>query len=227
MIKPFQHYQSSIGRKQIVATTGLLLIIFIIFHLIGNLLFFGGPDLYNGYAAFLAKMHPGLYVIEAVLALIILSHIFMTYVLVYQNIKARPVTYRLISPKAERSFAAQIMPYTGTVVLFFIFYHLWDFTFTPHNGSQSVLNDNVNYGLYGLVYHSFTDWVHSTIYIIAMACIGFHLSHGFESFCQTYGLIHPKYVPRVRFFSNLLGILVGWGFSIIPLYVLTKNMVNF
>ncbi len=218
--------QTSIGRKQLVGFTGLLLILFICGHLIGNLLFFGGPDLYNGYAKFLAKLRPGLYVIEAILALIFLLHITKTYYLVYKNTSSRVVGYRVISPKGERSFAAQIMPFTGTIVLAFILYHLWDFTFTTHEGPQSILSDGKNYGLYGLVYNSFSDWLHSTFYIIAMASIGFHLSHGFESLCQTYGFNHPKYTPRVRFISNLFGILVGWGFSIIPIYVLIKTLVN-
>ncbi len=226
MIKSFRHYQTSIGRKQIVATTGLLLILFICGHLVGNLLFFGGPDLYNGYAAFLAKLRPGLYVIEGILALIFLTHILVTYFLVYKNMTARPVGYKMVSHKAERSFAAQIMPFTGTIVLAFIFYHLWDFTFTTHEGPQSILADGKNYGLYGLVYNSFKDWMHSTFYIIAMASIGFHLSHGVESLCQTYGFNHPKYISRVRLASNLFGILVGWGFSSIPVYVLIKNLVN-
>jgi succinate dehydrogenase / fumarate reductase cytochrome b subunit len=226
MIKPLHHYQTSIGRKQIVGATGLLLILFICGHLVGNLLFFGGPDLYNGYAAFLAKLRPGLYVIEAILGLIFLTHIFVTYFLVYKNLKARPVGYKVVAQKADRSFAAQIMPFTGTIVLAFIFYHLWDFTFTTHEGAQSILHDGKNYGLYGLVYNSFSDWLHSTFYIIAMASIGFHLSHGVESFCQTYGFSHPKYTTRVRIFSNTVGILVGWGFSMIPVYVLIKNLVN-
>lgn len=226
MLRSFRHYQTSIGRKQLVATTGLLLILFICGHLVGNLLFFGGPDLYNGYAAFLAHLRPGLYIIEAILALIFLSHIFITYFLVYKNICARPVGYKIMTPKADRSFAAQIMPYTGSIILAFIIYHLWDFTFTVHEGAQSILRDGKNYGLYGLVYNCFSDWVHSTFYIIAMACIGFHLSHGVESLCQTYGFNHPKYAGKVRFASNLFGIVVGWGFSAIPVYVLIKNLVN-
>ena len=81
MLKIIPNYQTSIGRKQIVATTGLLLILFIIGHLAGNLLIFGGPDLYNSYSAFLRNLRPGLYVIEVILGLIFLTHIFFTYLL--------------------------------------------------------------------------------------------------------------------------------------------------
>ncbi len=227
MLKTVKKYQTSIGRKQVVALTGFLLIIYVVFHLIGNLLFFAGPQLYNNYAGFLNNLHPGLYVIEAILALIVLIHIFTSYYVVYKNMTARPIGYRIIAQKGERSFAAQIMPYTGTIVLAFIIYHIWDFTLTPHNGSQSILSDGKNYGLYGLVYNSFSDWLHSIFYIIAMFCVGFHLSHGVESAMQTYGFTHPKYIMRIRIFSNLIGILVGWGFSMIPIFVLFKNLSNY
>jgi succinate dehydrogenase / fumarate reductase cytochrome b subunit len=224
MFKIIPNYKTSIGRKQIVATTGLMLILFIIGHLVGNLLIFGGPDLYNGYAAFLVKLRPGLYVIEAALGLVFLIHILFTYLLIHDNIRARPQNYKMLSSKGERSFAAQIMPFTGTIIFAFLFYHLWDFTFTSHDGSQSILHDGKNYGLYGLVYNAFSDPLHSTFYIIAMMCIGFHLSHGIESCCQTFGVTNSKHMATIRMFSQSLGVLIGWGFSMIPVYILVKNL---
>ncbi|MCB9771767.1 MAG: succinate dehydrogenase cytochrome b subunit [Candidatus Omnitrophica bacterium] len=226
MVKALQHYQTSIGRKQIVATTGLLLILFITGHLAGNLLILGGPDLYNSYAKFLTGLRPGLYFIEALLGLVFLIHIWVTYLLVITNIRSRPIGYRLNSPKGDRSLAAQIMPFTGSIIFAFLIFHLWDFTFTPHSGAASILRDGKDYGLYGLVYNAFSDPLHSTFYIIAMVCIGFHLSHGIESFCQTLGFKHPKHTQAIRLVSNLFGVMIGWGYSMIPVYVLIKNMVN-
>lgn len=224
MKKFLPSYRTSIGRKQIVALTGLFLILFLIAHLAGNLFIFAGPDAFNGYAKKLASFRPALYIFEVLLGLVFFIHMHVTYLLVIENVKARPVNYRVRGSKGERSFAAQIMPFTGAVILAFVFYHLWDFTFTPHHGAQSILKDGKDYGLYGLVYNSFSDPLHSTIYIIAMACIGFHLSHAIESFCQTFGMNHPKYTPRIRWFSNTFGVLIGWGFSMIPVYILVKNL---
>jgi len=224
MKKLLSHYQTSIGRKQIVATTGLLLIFFLVAHLAGNLLIFAGPETFNAYAKKLSSLRPGLYVVEVGLALIFIIHLFVTYLLVIENIRSRPVGYHARGSKGERSFAAQIMPFTGSIILAFVIYHLWDFTFTPHNGAQSILWDGKNYGLYGLVYNAFSDMLHSTIYIIAMACIGFHLSHGIESFCQTFGMNHPKYTPRIRWFSNFFGIMIWAAYSSIPVYILMKNL---
>lgn len=224
MKKILHHYQTSIGRKQIVAVTGLVLIFFLVGHLAGNLFLFAGPEAFNNYAKKLASLRPGLYVVEILLAVIFLIHIFVTYLLVLENVRSRPQPYHVRGGKAERSFAAQIMPFTGSVIMVFVAYHLWDFTFTAHDGAQSILKDGKNYGLYGLVYNAFSDPLHSTIYIIAMACIGFHLSHAIESFCQTFGWNHPKYTPRIRWFSNFFGMLIGWAYSAIPLYVLLRNL---
>ena len=224
MLKTIHHFQTSIGRKQVVATTGLMLILFIIGHLIGNLLIFGGPELYNGYAAFLVKLRPGLFVIEGALGVVFLIHIFFTYMLIHDNVRARPKNYKIVATKSERSFATQIMPFTGTIIFAFLFYHLWDFTFTPHHGAQSILRDGKDYGLYGLVYNAFSDPLHSTFYIIAMMCLGFHLSHGVESFFQTYGVTNTKQTATIRMISQTFGVLVGWGFSMIPVYILVKNL---
>ncbi len=224
MKKIISYYHSSIGRKQIVAFTGLLLMLYLVAHLAGNLLIFGGPQLLNWYADKLASLRPGLYGVEFLLMMVFLTHVWVTYTLVHENIRARAANYRITPAKGDRSLAAQLMPFTGSIILAFLLYHLWDFTFNEHSGARCILRDGKDYGLYGLVYNSFSDPLHSTFYIIAMVCVGFHLSHALESFCQTFGVSNPKNAAQIRSFSHTFGVLVGWGFSMIPVYVLIKNL---
>src|SRR5437762_707474 len=114
-----KYFNSSIGRKQIVAFTGLLLILFLIGHLAGNLLIYGGPQLYNTYAEKLAGLRPGLYLIEFGLLAVFVIHMWVTALLVFENIQARGTGYAVSRPVGERSWATRLMPYTGTYILIF------------------------------------------------------------------------------------------------------------
>src|SRR3989338_2519619 len=125
----FNFYATSIGKKQIVAVTGLLLILYVIVHLAGNLLIFVGPEAFNNYAKKLANLRPGLYVIEIGLLFIFLIHIYITAILVMENYQARGQRYSVYHSRGDRSLATRLMPYTGTLLFAFIIYHLLDFTF--------------------------------------------------------------------------------------------------
>ena len=220
MNNPCQYFSSSIGRKQIVAVTGILLILFLVGHLAGNLLIYLGPEAFNAYAKKLAGLRPGLYVVEAGLLLIFLIHMFVTALLVLENINARPVRYKVQKPVGERSTATRLMPYTGTIILIFIVWHLLDFTFADKHGNLSILPDGKDYGLFGVVYNAFSNPWHSYFYIITMMAIGFHLSHGVQSFCQTFGFVGSTTTPLVRNISNAIGLIIAVGYSTIPIYVL-------
>ncbi len=214
--------KSSIGKKQIVAATGLVLILFVIGHLAGNLFIYSGPEGYNHYAQKLASLRPGLYLVEFFLFIIFVTHLLVTALLVLENIKARPISYQRYKPSEERSLAAKLMPYTGTVILLFVIWHLLDFTFIDQHGARSILTDGQSYGLYGVVYNSFLNPVHSGLYILAMMCVGFHLAHGVQSFVQTFGFNHPDYFPWVKKISNAFGVLIALGYSSIPIYILFR-----
>ncbi len=218
--------QSSIAKKQIVAVTGLCLIGFVVGHLAGNLLIYLGPAAFNGYAHKLAGLRPGLYLVEVALLGIFLVHMFVTALLVLENRAARPIGYKAAGEKGKRSWATRLMPYTGSIILAFVIWHLLDFTFIDHKGPRSILSDGKSYELYGVVYNAFLDLVHSLLYIIAMIAVGLHLSHGVESFMQTFGFRHPVYAPMVKKFSSVFAILVTLGFSSIPVYVLMKNFLK-
>lgn len=216
---PKNFTSTSIGKKQIVAITGLALILFLIGHLAGNLFIFMGPEAFNGYAKKLVGLRPGLYFIEFGLALIFFIHIYFTAAIVRENIKARGQSYAVTNPKGNRKLSTKIMPFTGFVIFAFVIYHLMDFTFTDHHGVNSILSDGESYGLYGVVYNAFQDPFHSLFYILAMFCIAFHLNHGIESFFQTYGLNHPKYFSKIQTASRALALIIAGGFSAIPLCI--------
>lgn len=212
-----RYIKSSIGKKQVVAVTGLILIIFVLGHLAGNLLVLLGPEAYNNYAKKLASLRPGLYVVEFGLALIFFIHLLTTYLLVLENIQARPVPYHVTKESGERSWATRLMPYTGTIIIVFVIYHLLDFTFVDHEGPRSILADGKSYGLYGVVYNAFRDPAHSLFYIAAMFSLGLHLAHGVQSFLQTFGWATSEALKNI---SNLLGFLIALLYSSIPVYVL-------
>ena len=221
-----RYFQSSIGRKQTVAVTGLLLVFYVILHLAGNLLIYLGPKVFNAYAEFLAGLRPGLYVIEFLLAAVFAVHIYFTYMLVLENIQARGGRYAVEKPKGARSLATRLSTYTGTILFIFVVMHVRDFTLTDHHGVHSILADGRSYGLYGVVYNAFSNPLHSEFYIIAMAALGFHLTHGIQSFAQTFGCNHPRYTPMLHAVSNGLGVLIAVGFSTIPVYVLILNFLK-
>jgi succinate dehydrogenase / fumarate reductase cytochrome b subunit len=216
------HLNSSIGRKQTVALTGLLLIGYVIIHLAGNLLIYAGPKAFNGYAKLLAGLRPTFYLIEAGLLLIFLIHIYFTYLLTLENMHAR-ARYAVVKPKGNRSLSSQIMTYSGGIVLIFVIYHILDFTLIDHEGTRSIVKGQ-GLGLYGVVYNSFANPIHSLFYIIAMIAIGLHLDHGVQSFIQTFGLNHPKYMPYIYKFSRWFAVAITLGYSSIPVYVLLNSM---
>ena len=217
------YLKSSIGKKQIVAVTGLMLIVFVLGHLAGNLLILIGPAAYNGYANKLSSLRPGLYLVEFALAGVFLIHMLVTYWLVLENIRARPVGYNVYQASGERSLATRLMPYTGTIIIIFIVSHLLDFTFANHEGPSSILNDGKNYGLYGLVYNTFLSIPHSMFYIVAMMCLGLHLTHGIHSVWQTFGMEENLTVKRL---SSGLGFGIAILYSSIPAYVLLRNYLH-
>ena len=221
----FEFCKSSIGKKQIVAVTGLLLIVFILGHLAGNLIMYLGADAYNSYAKKLASLRPGLYFIEFGLFIVFLIHITFTAIVVIQNIQSRPIGYRVFRPSAERSIATRLMPYTGTILIVFVISHLLDFTFVDHEGPKSFLADGKSYGLYGVVYNAFSDPVQSLFYVIAMFSLGLHLSHGMESFVQTFGLNHPRHTPFLVQASRWSGFVIALLYSSIPVYILWLNSI--
>lgn len=207
----------SIARKQVVAATGVLLLVFVFFHLAGNMYIFSGPEKFNGYAAVLKKLRPWLYFLEAGLALLALVHIYVTVTLVLENIRARGQRYAVYRSVGQRTLGSRLMPFTGSAILLFVLLHIWDFTFANF-GARSAI-DGDDYGLYGVVYNSFRDPLHCMAYVVAMLALGFHLTHAIQGAVQTFGLGDPRYMPAIRLLSWLIGFVVAVLYITVPVLI--------
>lgn len=213
------YVHSSIGKKQVVAATGLALILFVVGHLAGNLTVFAGPQAVNHYAEKLAGFRPALNFIEAGLAFIFIVHMLFTFLLVVQNARSRESKYQVKNTKGKKSLSTRLMPISGIVIFVFVILHLLDFTFVSKGGMRSFINGE-SYGLFGILYNSFKDPVHAYWYVIAMMCVGLHLHHGISSFAQTFGLVNSTTLPKLERVSSILALVIAFAYSAIPIYIL-------
>jgi succinate dehydrogenase / fumarate reductase cytochrome b subunit len=212
---PSRLLSSSIGSKLLIALTGLGLIIFLIGHLSGNLLFLLGPAAFNEYSHKLVS-NPLVYVAEAGLTAIFLLHIYKT-VRLYAGAKvARPVGYvqkDWAGGPSRKTWASTTMIFSGIIVLVFVILHLRKFKFGPWYETSEGIRD-----LYRLQLEIFSSPGYVAFYMIAMVVIGFHLWHGVPSMAQSLGIDHPKYSPRIIGIGRVLAVLIAGGFFILPLY---------
>jgi len=211
-------FRSSIGRKILMAATGVILIGFIVGHLVGNLQIFQAPDHINGYGQFLHGLGPLLWIARLVILASVVIHIWAATVLTLENQKARGGDYGF-KHTIQATLASRTMRATGYVVLAFLLYHLAQFTwgnaqpatfkenlarYTMHEdyrvagfivvkaGTTDVLD------VYNMVIYGFQNKVVSLFYIVAVGLLSFHLLHGFDSLFQTLGLRNGRWSIALR-----------------------------
>jgi len=206
-------WNSSIGKKMVMALTGILLIIFLKIHLIGNLFLFVGADAFNTYAGTLEHVKPIVRVIEVILALIVFLHILNGVNLWFLNRKARPIGYKVDGSSKNSTIFSRTMIVSGSVIFIFLVIHLQTFWYV-YNFSGTDLT------LYEVVVDWFAKAWYSVLYIIAMILLGFHLNHGFQSAFQTFGWNHSKYNSLIKFIGSAYAIIVSLAFASIPFYFL-------
>ncbi len=206
----FEFFTSSIGKKVMVALAGLLLCGFLAAHLAGNLLLLAGEGPFNHYAETLEK-NPLLPLAELGLLALFLVHIVVSVVARAQNMRARPQGYALVASKGGRTPGSGTMIVTGTLVLVFLIVHIKTFKF----GAKVD-------GLYRLVMDSFANPYYAGFYVVAMAGIGLHLSHGFQSAFQTFGINHPRYTPLIKRAGLALAGALSLGFAFLPAWAYLK-----
>ncbi len=210
---------SSIAKKQTVAVTGLLLVLFIIAHLTGNLFIYAGPQVFNSYAHRLHAFGALLWLARSALLIIFMVHITFICLLVIENFKARGgyKRYAVDRTVGERSLAERIMPWTGLYIFIFVIYHILDFACANPQGPRSFIHAK-SYGIYGVVFNSFSHPVYGLLYIMFLSFLGLHLCHGVQSLVQTGGF-RPKWAPVIKTSSDYFALLMVVGFSSIPIYV--------
>jgi len=206
--------QSSIGKKVLMATTGILLSFFLVMHLIGNLTLFGGAEMFNTYVIKLSSMKPVVRFSEVILTLIFLAHIINGFNLTRKNKLAKPIGYEL-NTNATSSFFSRNMGLSGSIVLIFLIIHLATFwrTFQQSHG--------VDVDYYHIVTASsigFGNPLITAIYIFAIILLGFHLQHGFQSAFQTFGVINSKYKSIINIIAFLFWFIIPVLFISIAIY---------
>lgn len=205
----------------IVAITGVVLIVFVVGHLLGNLQIFLGPDWVNSYAEHLRSLGPLLWVIRVFLLTIFVLHIFYTISLAVENRRARPVHYRR-KDNVKATLASRYMVISGLIVLAFVLYHLAHFTVRVTDPRFLLLKaDPLNrYDVYSMMVYGFQNVYVSAFYIIGLFLLTLHLTHGTSSFFQSLGLNDEKLAPRLATAGRVLAWLIFVGYTSIPVAVL-------
>jgi len=215
-------YRSSIGKKWVVAITGLMLVGFVIGHLIGNLQIFLPPDYINTYAYKLQALGPFLWIIRLGLLAAFALHVINTIALVKENRAARPERYAVKRTKRATT-ASLTMIISGLILLAFILFHLAHFTL----GALPMKDINAidplgHHDVHRMMVSSFQNvWV-SMFYLISMALLCTHITHGFQSVFQTLGLRTRKLGPLLSVTSIGLGWFLFLGNAAIVLAILFR-----
>lgn len=219
--------KSTVGRKLLMALSGIALMLFLCVHLAGNLtLFFGHGELFNSYAYHLESLPPVVYTAEFFLTAIFLYHIVTAIQIQLGGGEARGSRYAVVASKggpSKQTIASRSMIITGVVLLIFIPIHIVMFKFNwfhPH-GVAKLHGEEVK-DLYGTVVAHFKQPVWTLIYVAVMLFLGFHLRHGFWSSLQSLGAMNPKISPLIYAGGLIFAALMAGGFLILPVFIFLK-----
>lgn len=216
---------STVGKKVIMAVSGLVMLGYLVAHMYGNLKIFFGLDSFNGYAHWLRTLgepvlHYGwaLWIVRAGLVVAVVLHAVCAYQLSRRDLAARPVGYVHKRPRA--SYATRTMRWGGIILALFIVWHILDLTTgTAHPGGFQEGRPYQN------VIDTFSTWYGNTVYIAAMLALGLHVQHGFWSAAQTLGAGSPARERVLKTSANVLAVVLTAGFVAVPVGVMT-GVVN-
>ena len=206
-------WRSTIGKKVVLAVTGIIGVLFVIGHMTGNLLMFKGQDAMHHYALLLRTSMPLLYAVRAVLVVAVVMHIVSAYQLTMRARAARPQDYAVRKPQVT-TFAAKTLKWGGVLLLVFIVFHLLQLTLGVVHPRFTHLDpyNNVVIGLSNPLIAGF--------YVVAMLALALHLYHGIWASVRTLGAARPSTQPLKRTLSLVIAIIVAAGFMIIPIATL-------
>ncbi|MEN9824581.1 MAG: hypothetical protein RI953_326 [Pseudomonadota bacterium] len=219
-----KYLNSSIGRKYVMALSGLVWVLFVLTHMIGNLLIFVGKDAYNMYSHKLIT-NPLIFVAEAALVIFIGAHAMTGISLRLNNNRSKPNLYA-VTPKGVKgaSLASKSMIWSGTITLVFLVLHLITFKYGQYytyskDGVDVVVDGLKVRDIHQLVLECFEKPGYVAWYAFCLVLVGLHLYHGVSSSFQTLGLNHPKFNNAIKLFGWTYAIIVAAGFLAVPLYV--------
>jgi len=212
-------YDSTIGKKAIMAVTGLVLAGFLVGHMLGNLQVFLGREVMNHYAE---TLHANLVLLWGVRILVLVSvllHAWAAVQLTAVKAAARPVPY--VKPaNVQATTGSRTMMLSGPVIALFVIGHLLHLT------TGTIHPQFVELRAYENVVIGFSNPIASGLYIVAMILVGFHLSHGIWSMFQSMGFSHPRYTPMLKKFSGIFAWVLIAGFIAVPIAVLAGLVRN-
>lgn len=215
-------FSQTIGKKLIMALTGLFLILFLTGHLVGNLILIFVDDgglAFNEYAKFMTTS-PIVKVLSYTTYISIIFHVIFSIVLTMYNRKARPVKYEYNKPSENSVWTSRNMGILGTIILIFLVIHLRSFWYEMHFGGIQMMDGHPDLkDLYPVVTAAFDKAWYVILYVLSMVMLGFHLSHGFQSAFQTLGLNNESYSPLIQKLGLGYAIVVPALFAIIPIYL--------
>jgi succinate dehydrogenase / fumarate reductase cytochrome b subunit len=218
-------FKSAVGKKAVMAVTGIILFGFVLVHMIGNLKLYEGVDenghyFLNNYAGFLREVgSPAipasglLWIARLILLAAVVLHMWAAWQLVQMSRAARPAGYARRDVVAT-TYASRTMRWGGVIILLFVIYHLLDLTFGATNPSF------VEGDVYHNVVASFSRWWIAAFYVVANVLLGFHLYHGLWSMFQSLGWNHPRFNHWRSGFAHAFAWIVTLGNISFPLAVL-------
>jgi len=208
-------FSSSVGTKLLIGVTGLALFVYLVIHIIGNLMVFFGPAAFNKYA-FTLEGNPLIPIIEVGLLLIFLIHVYKTVRMFLQNQTARPVSYarkKYAGSPSRKTFASATMIVSGLWLLVFIVIHVKAFRYGVEYEWPAGGRD-----LYRLEMENFANPLTVGFYVLSMLVVGSHLWHGISSSLQSLGADHPRWTPRVLVAGKVFAVAIAGGFIVIALW---------
>ena len=218
-------FKSSLGKKYLMAGTGLLLVLFVVAHLAGNLQIFLGQEAINRYGHFLQTNPELIWPARIGLVFVIGIHIWAAIKLSAENRAARPVGYSNYQPVGS-SYASRTMLMSGLIIFAFIIYHLLHFTaevrYINLTGENfvSFTDPEKRHDIYRMMIVGFNNFWVSAFYLIGMALLCLHLSHGISSMFQSMGWKNKAYGPRLDKIAKLVALAIFLGYSSIPVAIL-------
>lgn len=219
----FAFYKSSIGKKWVVALTGLVLVGYVFGHLAGNLQVFLPPEQINNYAEFLHSHQYLLWAARTFLIVCFVLHIVTTIKLVLENRAARPEKYKM-KRSVQAKIATKTMALSGLLVLSFVIFHLLHFTARTTDARFKPIAEggalHGEYDAHSMIVLGFQSPLVSGFYLLSVFLVCLHLSHGFSSLLQTFGINSKGLEERVKFWGQVIAWLVFVGYASIPVAVL-------
>ncbi|MFI6048654.1 succinate dehydrogenase [Streptomyces violascens] len=213
-------WDSTVGKKTVMAVSGLIMLSYLVVHMMGNLKIFFGAGQFNAYAHWLRTIGEpflhyewALWLIRVVLVAAVVGHAVSAYQLSRRDMKARPSRY--VHKRARASYATRTMRWGGIILALFIVWHILDLTTgTVHSGFRPGHP-------YQNVVDTFSTWYGNVIYIVAMAALALHIQHGFWSAAQTLGVGNATRDRVLKTLANVLAVVLFAGFVSVPVAVMT------